>query len=298
MITAALHTGLAMDTMDTTVHAFLHTNRHVRLASDVHGPSRGYEVHTGWWADSHDMKPYEKGSRRSLFKREEFPFHARFASHQAFKYQWLAHISQSMAWAEPWLLMDTDAVVQCSAVEIKERFLELGSPLVVGGEFQWWPKRDRRNDPWASTASGIRYPNSGMLLGTRSGFAVLERAFQGMPRYPCCAKFINGNLSANRCHIDDQHCLQTALLQGAVPWLLDTNASLFLNLLGVDDSDLVQSDGRCVYRPTGRAPCVLHSNGKMAKPKMANVFRCMPADAWVIPAGANMSAARLFPTTH
>jgi hypothetical protein len=285
--------------MPTTFHAFLHTNRHVRSASEPHGPPSGFAVHTGWWADDHDMRPYEKGRKGGLFRREEFPFHARFASHQAFKYQWLARISEPQAaWNEPWLLMDTDTIVQCSPRELRQRFRELGAPLVIGGEFQWWPKRDRTHDPWAPTPTRIRYPNSGMLLGTRSGYNGLERAFKAMPRYPCCPKMIDGKLSPDRCHIDDQHCLQAALLQGGLQWALDVNASLFLNLLGVLDEDLVRQDGRCVYRPTGRAPCVLHSNGKMAKPKMANAFRCIPDTAWVVPAGKNLTASALFPTTH
>ena len=116
-----------------------------------------------------------------------------------------------------------------------------------------------------------------------------------------------GGKETNHCHIDDQHCLQAALLRegAALQWSLDTNATMFLNLLGVAEADLERRDGRCFYKPTGRAPCVLHSNGKMAKPKMAQVFTCMPDNAWVVPAttrstGArgNLSAALLFPTTH
>ena len=273
------------------------------------------------------MSPYTKGHRKSLFKREEFPYHARFAAHQAFKYQWLAGLTGlaaesasasagTGAFAEPWLLLDTDVIIQCSAAELRERFAKLGSPLVIGGEFQWWPKRDKAHDPWRpQPPPGIRYPNSGMVAGTRAGFASLERAFKAMPRYPCCAKFSKGK-PTGACHIDDQHCLQAALLErgdvdvvggvdSSLAWTLDANASLFLNMLGVADADLVQRDGRCFYAPTGTFPCVMHSNGKMAKPKMAHVFKCMPADAWVVPApkagspaGANLSAALLFPTTH
>ena len=113
------------------VLTFFHTNR--KLRSPPVG--RRFTAHSGWWADTHDMKPFEKGSKRSLFKREEFPFHARFASHQAFKYQWLAQVSKAQgSWTEPWLLMDTDTVVQCSKQEIRQRFWEMGAQLVVGGE--------------------------------------------------------------------------------------------------------------------------------------------------------------------
>ena len=339
----------AADSTDA-FHVFFHTNRRLRSPPST----RGLVMHSGWWADTHNMRPFEKGTRESKFKREEFPFHARFASHQAFKYQWLsglaaAEMASSLAaapWPQPWLLMDTDTVVQCSGAEMRARFEAFGSPLVIGGEFAWWPKRDRQHNPWAAQPSGIRYPNSGMVMGTRAGYEALERAFRAMPRYPCCAKFANGQPTGH-CHIDDQHCLQTALMLNSaaqLPWALDTNASLFLNLLGVRDGDLEARDGRCVsgpphtmleppwlqrsvrhwnrhvccrcfYKPTGRAPCVLHSNGKMAKPKMATVFGCKPDDAWIVPAGkagaaggvaaarGNLTAQRqaaalLFPTTH
>ena len=277
---------------DDAVHVFLHTNRPIRKPpNDIH-------VSTGWWAHTHDMRPYEKGTRNSKFSRDEFPYHSKFASHQAFKYQWLSKLSSAATIREPWLLMDTDTVVQCSAVELRARFAALGSPLIVGGEFQWWPKRDRQHDPWKVQQTGIRYPNSGMLMGTRQGFANLEATFLSMPRYPCCAKFVGGRPTGH-CHIDDQHCLQAALLlNSSLPWVIDSSASLFLNLLGVSKDEIESRDGRCYYKPTGRAPCVLHSNGKMAKPKMSQIFECMPANAWVVPAGSNMTASALFPTTH
>lgn len=274
-------------------HVFLHTNRPIRTPpNDIH-------VSTGWWAQTHDMRPFEKGTRNSKFSRDEFPYHSKFASHQAFKYQWLSKLSSGATLREPWLLMDTDTVVQCSAVELRARFAALRSPLVVGGEFQWWPKRDRQHDPWKVQAPpGIRYPNSGMLMGTRQGFANLEATFLSMPRYPCCAKFAGGRPTGH-CHIDDQHCLQAALLLNySLPWVIDSSASLFLNLLGVSKDEIESRDGRCYYKPTGRAPCVLHSNGKMAKLKMSQIFECMPANAWVVPAGSNMTASALFPATH
>ena len=112
---------------DDAVHVFLHTNRPIRKPpNDIH-------VSTGWWAHTHDMRPYEKGTRNSKFSRDEFPYHSKFASHQAFKYQWLSKLSSAATIREPWLLMDTDTVVQCSAVELRARFAALGSPLIVMG---------------------------------------------------------------------------------------------------------------------------------------------------------------------
>ena len=209
----------------------------------------------------------------------------KFALHQGFKYQWL--FSKATNEPEPWLLADTDVVVQCSAQEMRERFASFRSPLVIGAEFKWFPKRDYARNPWPPVPSGLRYPNSGLLMGSRAGFAQLRAAFDTMGRYPCCHTHYNGSVSA-RCHIDDQHCLQSALQQRDTPpvaYALDGTASLFLNLFGVKKEELVQRDGRCVYTPTNVAPCVLHSNGKLGKLMMGAVLKCAPASAWVAPVG-------------
>ena len=323
--------------MDDPVHVFFHTNRGVRPP-----PTHANLVaHAGWWADTHDMRDYELRTTK-LFKRDEFPYHAKFAGLQGWKYQWLESATTGsasrsddgfsfVALPEPWLLMDTDVVVQCSARELRERFQRFGAPLVVGAEFQWWPKRDkvalaRGADPWpVQPPPFLRYPNSGLLAGTRFGFRQLEHAFrESSPRYPCCPKLHNGSVT-RKCHIDDQHCLQTALLHGrstggsrsrmaqvtdsagsvleesmAVQYALDVNASLFLNLNGIVPSQLVRGpDGRCVYTATGTAPCVFHSNGKAAKPLMKLVFKCKHEGAWIVPKGGNISRAEtLFKTTH
>ena len=210
---------IIMSSADDPVHAFFHTNRGVREP-----PAHANLVaHTGWWADSHDMRQYELRTT-TLFKRDEFPYHAKFAGLQGWKYQWLEGATTASASRsdegfsfhsipEPWLLLDTDVVVQCSAAEIRERFSRFGAPLVVGAEFQWWPKRDkvalaRGADPWApQPPPSLRYPNSGLLAGTRFGFRQLEHAFrESSPRYPCCPKLHNGSAS-RKCHIDDQRAL-------------------------------------------------------------------------------------------
>ena len=46
--------------------------------------------------------------------------HMKFALHQAFKYQWLFEHARTEP--EPWLLADTDIVVQCDALEMRQRF--------------------------------------------------------------------------------------------------------------------------------------------------------------------------------
>ena len=70
-----------------------------------------------------------------------------------------------------------------------------------------------------------------------------------------------------------------------IDFTLDVNASLFLNLYGVAEEELLSRGGRCVYARTGTAPCVMHANGRAAKPKMRKVMQCAPPTAWVVPRG-------------
>jgi hypothetical protein len=205
-----------MEPQQAPLAVFFHTNRPLRNATAAYAPR------TGWWASTHDIN----GERR-MFAKSEFPYHSRFALHQARKYEWMA------AWVaratvpppEPWLLADTDTVFQCTAEEWRQRWAQLGSPaLLVGAEHKWFPKRDYTHNPWPATPTGLRYPNSGLLLGTQAGFAALRAAYAAMPRYPCCPVYSKGRPSATKCHIDDQHCLLIGLQQR--PWRRRGGAAL------------------------------------------------------------------------
>ena len=135
---------------------FMHTNRAVRP-----GAKRlGFELRTGWWAETHDVAAL----RRRLPKRN-FPYHWQVTLHQSFKVSWLLGAAKGAP--EPWVLADTDTIFQqCDAAEVRRRFELLGAPLVVGAEKKWWPRRDYARNPYPPTRSGLRYPNSGLLIGT------------------------------------------------------------------------------------------------------------------------------------
>ena len=98
-----------MTSRDAPLSVFMHTNRAVRNAT------REFHLSRGWWADTHDLRPLHR-----RYERREFPYHMKFALHQGFKYQWL--FATTRAEAEPWLLADTDVVIQCTAQEMRERF--------------------------------------------------------------------------------------------------------------------------------------------------------------------------------
>ena len=256
-------------------HAFFHTNR------PISSPSfDDLAAHTGWWADTHNMREYEVRTTK-LFKRDEFPYHAKFAGLQGWKYQWLAASTaraaiNPTAFAEPWLLMDTDTVVQCSGAELRERFLRFGKPLVIGAEFNWWPKRDklaltRGADPWpVQPPPFLRYPNSGLLAGTRDGYQQLEAAFKSSsPRYPCCPRLHNGT-RMNKYHIDDQHCLQSALLLSVTRRIRSRceRVAIPQPQRRSSFSDRPWSRRPLRLHANGRRAVCIHSNGKAAKPLM------------------------------
>ena len=86
---------------------FMHTNRAVRP-----GAKRlGFELRTGWWAETHDVAAL----RRRLPKRN-FPYHWQVTLHQSFKVSWLLGAAKGAP--EPWVLADTDTIFQqCDAAE-------------------------------------------------------------------------------------------------------------------------------------------------------------------------------------
>ena len=300
---------------------FFHSNRPLRNGT------LGLVGVAGW-------RPLSPRDTFARFKRADgatHPYHFKFGVAQSAKYDWwfdAVREQHGSGLRPPYVLTDTDTVFQCTADEMRARFNALrrtagGADLVVGAEHAWFPKRDHKRDPWPMPAlilrhdllatkypqHGLRYPNSGAIMATRAGVQQLSRALAQIDgpdtpsRYPCCPAWYAGNRSS-WCHIDDQHCLQSALQQphARVRYVLDANASLFLNLAGVPAEHLVrrgeggehateprvaggegESSGggaRCVYAQTGVAPCVLHANGKMGKTKMAHALACAGEGAW------------------
>ena len=91
---------------------FMHTNRAVRPGAK----HLGFELRTGWWAETHDVAAL----RRRLPKRN-FPYHWQVTLHQSFKVSWLLGAAKGAP--EPWVLADTDTIFQqCDAAEVRRRF--------------------------------------------------------------------------------------------------------------------------------------------------------------------------------
>jgi len=212
----------------SSLNVYFHSNRPLK-PNNTHG----LVAVQGW-------RPYSYTDSVKRYKRSDgasHPYHAKFGVAQSAKYDFLfrevlgdeqqqqQQQQQQQAPTRappPYLLADTDVIFQCSAAEIRARFERLGSPLVIGAEFAWFPKRDYAHDPWPAPRfaprhelkggthhpqSGLRYPNSGLLIGSAAGLASLSAAFRNISRYPCCPRYHRG-VPTPWCHIDDQHCLQ------------------------------------------------------------------------------------------
>jgi hypothetical protein len=196
------------------LEALFHTNRPL-LQSPV-----DMRATSGWWGEQAverlgDFKvtgPYRKcreSCPRKLKHRWNLP--------QMLKYEWA--LTSSHAASDLLILADTDSVFQCTPRELRARFASFGTPLVVGTERWLFPRpietRGAR-DPFAVACSGpsedMRYPNSGLMMGTRRGFETLLSQMSphsAEPSFPCCSF----SLPSTECFVDDQACLHTALLR-------------------------------------------------------------------------------------
>ena len=281
---------------------FFHSNRPTRPPPK----GSGFEPYQGHWTEQHtvDFKRTKTmvktpGSKYKWLQGYKFHFLFDVAStSRRFGYVGLSNASS--LGEEPWLMVDADAVVQCSALELKRRWRSLGKPLVISAEKLWYPTPNTLYK-YPAAASGFQYPNTGCMMGTPAAFAHVVRLFDLMfPSFPCCHLVRNGrpgrNVTKRACVLDDQGCMQQVIQaghlvrdrSGAIPFqddlaVLDTNTSLFLNLDGVMKDELVSlPDGRFMHKPTGAIPCVVHANGGWSKRQHKDLDSRAKAAGWVV----------------
>lgn len=203
------------------VHMLFHTNRQLRpfrTASFSAREAEGFHATAGWWGDQavKRLGSFAVTGRYRSPRPVAKKLKARWNLPQSLKFEWSLNASRS-AGADVWMLADTDVVVQCSPREIREVFDSFKSPLVVGTENWLFPRPDGargRRDPFEVAcglpSEGLRYPNSGLIMGTRAGFESLVRETKlSQPLYPCCSFF----RPESECFVDDQACMQSGLLR-------------------------------------------------------------------------------------
>jgi len=192
--------------MRSSTHALFHTNKPLYQApSGFHGIS-------GWWADRASTLGHFPVTGRYMKKSNvTHKLKARWNLPQMLKYEWSINASTS----EEWLLTDTDTVFQCTPSELKARFKAFGAPVVIGTERWWFPRPKGTQwkkglDPFLAACGGSalnRYPNSGLLMGTRLGFERIVQQMRAYSTFPCCSIW----MPEQECFVDDQACLHAAL---------------------------------------------------------------------------------------
>ena len=321
------------------MRVYIHTNRTAGLSPS--SAKLGYELVTGWWPTEKDVQ-----------SREQFLDHVRRKWGGRAMPPWMIEHSAKWAWSAekartlepslftPLLLSDSDVIFQCSPAELLSRYKSFNAPLVASVEKLYSPRPpgpswtfsedyNPFDNPPEARQSGMRYPNSGLILGTRMGFSALSRALHALPTFPCCAARPGGSFpqrlvdanGAPGCIVNDQSCIHEFIangmkrpVRGGFPQqsaprkqphdeeariALDYSAKLFLSLYYLKPGEVGPSgDGRVMYTRTNTTPCVLHANGanKRAVLKMLNVSRMVDfTRMWVVQGdvvlGRRLSAA-------
>ena len=275
-----------MASMLEELPVYLHTNRPTQPAPR----KSGFGVHTGWWSDKHAIAWRKTKGAHGPWGAGGVAF--------LYKYDWLleaasaaAPDSEALASDAPLLLLDTDSILQCGAAELRRRWERFDTPLVYSAERECYPScKKLAMATFPHAASGLRFPCTGAIMGTRAGFELVRRLLHSaMPRFPCCHELhAAGNASSSTCLVEEQGCVQR-LIQADVLKLgrdvsLDTNASLFLNTHGLPANGLVDGgpDGSLTFGAGGHAPCVLHTNSNEGKALYPRLAQRSPPGAWIV----------------
>ena len=151
--------------VETAMHVFIHTDRATRpppLGS-------GFVLHTGVSSEPKFHRSSlsdPSASHSNIYAPEKNSW----MRQQARKFEWALQTARAHRAPEPWLLADTDVIIQCGAEALRRRFEAAQTDLLIGAEAAWWPSADPRQNPYPYRGVPLRYPNSGLLLGTQRGF--------------------------------------------------------------------------------------------------------------------------------
>ena len=150
------------------MHVFIHTDRATRPPP----PGSGFVLHTGVSSEPkfHASSLSDPSvSHSNIYAPEKNSW----MRQQARKFEWALQTARAHRAPEPWLLADTDVIIQCGAEALRRRFEAAQTDLLIGAEAAWWPSADPRQNPYPYRGVPLRYPNSGLLLGTQRGFEQL-----------------------------------------------------------------------------------------------------------------------------
>lgn len=138
--------------------------------------------------------------------------------------------------------------------EIAEKFLAMGSPVVISAEKNCWPLTQLA-PLFPETRSPFRFPNAGGLMGERLPLLIaLDRLMKD---------FNDPDLDGQACN--PQGRWGYGLAKGLVEAKIDSDCEIFQTMSNVDlahDLDVDVLHSRVYNTATNRWPCVIHFNGR------------------------------------
>ena len=172
------------------MYVFIHTDRATRPPP----PGSGFVLHTGVSTEPSFSEPGGLNEGTSAWNQHKDKARGAWMRQQARKYEWALQAARAAGAPEPWLLADTDIVIQCGAAALRRRFAEARTDLLIGAEASWWPNPDprRTHNPYPHRGVPLRYPNSGLLLGTHRGFERLVVQLRRLSRDACVTHELAG----------------------------------------------------------------------------------------------------------
>jgi len=166
------------------------------------------------------------------------------------------------------LYMDgRDTFLLGGEVEILDKYRRANTTILIGAEAGNYPTK---SIPWgnlleqrALSQTAWKYPNAGMWMGHRIAvMAALEELENVNNEHKNGQKF-DSSITGNYAWCD-QYTWQAGMIADRVPAATDSDATVFLNMLGhpeiLGDIRDCCKDGR-IHPKTGSLPCAVHFNG-------------------------------------
>ena len=160
------------------MHVFIHTDRATRPPP----PGSGFVLHTGVSSEPkfHASSLSDPSvSHSNIYAPEKNSW----MRQQARKFEWALQTARAHRAPEPWLLADTDVIIQCGAEALRRRFEAAQTDLLIGAEAGWWPNPDPRQNRtriaayrYASQIVGFCWVRGAALSGSWSSCSRSRKA--------------------------------------------------------------------------------------------------------------------------
>ena len=172
---------------------------------------------------------------------------------------WLRRLDESRVRAIALALDGYDVMALSGPEDVLKRYGEMGSRIIVGGELNCWPEKSLapkleacQPKRWPGEDNPVyRYPNTGTLIGMAHD--MLREVSLAHANH-----VVDMNTGERP---DDQHAIQSRIIDAPEPWRIDREGYLFQTLGSGGDKHMEHDDGLPRNRLTGCRPAFIHANG-------------------------------------